>query len=707
MAVRLTVLDPIQAAGGTARSDEGQRLLAAYATPLVDSHAARLRRSPPAPEQMAEAEELIRRRLTCKLPLLAAAADSAEQQQQAQRQGSQPGTTAAAAAAHEAAQAGHQALLTVPFMLAELGGSFHNNATHRQAAGLAALQAAEAAVDAAAAAFGWHWEAFNQLTLSARRHRGPDWWRASPGLQQCSEEQAMLYRGRSHWLGWPPGAAAPSVAELLETGSLGSLDWALPALPAPGPAPGVGGGDGAGSCANSTTAASDVPRVAGQLAVLNDRQLLWALPPDVLVGGRQSWSPPFALAGTLWRLVAFGEGHVLTLLVVHAGVRHGAEPLPILHAEGALAAVDTVSAVGAVSCSREGLWCIAPWHWVPDSSFTPDPVQGGVRLIPGFYAENGAARYRLTQHGSELAAAVSVRAVTTEDPGWEEEDAEEEGKGVLKSWAPLRGTGPDSAARLHPTPLSWSGQPSPVGGGSGALSVENKFWALLSRQEERRWRVPPATPAFRSRVLPRGDLAFLPRDIFAQGPHLGRLREEHSAAHLLPPGQLLVASTAPGMAPATLQRMARSGAGSTTLGKAWQCARWKVRWLAGMQLPNPWSFWLQSLVLSPSDSALAGLAGAALLAPLASLLFARWLRRQRRQPEGAAEEPASPSGGTGRRKHGKKKKNRAVHDEEGGLCVMCLDAPRACTLAPCGHRWRQTRCARTKIASFIEQVFDA
>ena len=47
------------------------------------------------------------------------------------------------------------------------------------------------------------------------------------------------------------------------------------------------------------------------------------------------------------------------------------------------------------------------------------------------------------------------------------------------------------------------------------LSVENKYWVALSEEEQRRWRLPPAAPAFCSQMLRQDSLSALATAVLA------------------------------------------------------------------------------------------------------------------------------------------------------------------------------------------------
>lgn len=65
-------------------------------------------------------------------------------------------------------------------------------------------------------------------------------------------------------------------------------------------------------------------------------------------------------------------------------------------------------------------------------------------------------------------------------------------------------------------PSAPAGQAAPLrGGGGAALVPENKYWSALGQEEQQRWRLPPATPAFRSRVLRHGSLPSLAAAVLA------------------------------------------------------------------------------------------------------------------------------------------------------------------------------------------------
>ncbi|PSC72618.1 Flowering Locus T [Micractinium conductrix] len=157
----------------------------------------------------------------------------------------------------------------------------------------AALRAAEAAVDAGAAALGWQWQHAAAATSAVRQQLGSEWRQPLSGHAACTDEFGLLrllYEAAKGNGSVPPG----SVAEWLESNRMGG-DW-VKELAAQPPY----------SHSSRPGSLADVSMAAGELAVLPGGTLAWSLPASLgAPPGFAFWSPAFELGGNLWRLFAF------------------------------------------------------------------------------------------------------------------------------------------------------------------------------------------------------------------------------------------------------------------------------------------------------------------------------------------------------------------------------------------------------------------
>ena len=280
--------------------------------------------------------------LPCKLLLLQRATAHLEQALDALRQ--RPGTAATTIELATSAQAPLQAaaraqLAAYATMLGSFLGDSPLVVAARQGSeaaaklvSAAALQHAEAAADAGAAALGWQWQHTAAATEAARQQLGSAWRQAAGGDAACRDELGLLrllYEGNS-------SAPSGSAAEFLETGLVGlrGTEWVEELAQQPPYSQ-----DGAPS------SLADVSMAGGEQAVLESgalavswrcsapgccllsvlRQLhasarmpawqlkpapqpsnllpplQWSLPAK-FSGMRSSplWSPPFQLGDTLW-----------------------------------------------------------------------------------------------------------------------------------------------------------------------------------------------------------------------------------------------------------------------------------------------------------------------------------------------------------------------------------------------------------------------
>ncbi|KAL4422412.1 hypothetical protein ABPG75_008609 [Micractinium tetrahymenae] len=583
------------------------------------------------PQTAATAAEL-RHRLGCKLTLLELAAGYTaswvrKQQLLAADDASAAASQAAWQAAQPAAAEGQATLLAV----LQAVNMLHAGPTTVQDPGLPFWQELEAAVDGAAASFGWQWQAAAEATTAARQQLGPHWWEPAEGQGLCADKFGLLrllYRAAGTDAGSDDsnggggsggGSSGTSVAELLESGQLGDgqlggswVDHLAAAEAGP----------------YSESAAADVALMAGQLAVMQDGSLAWALPgsPAVPVG-ELFLSARFALGDTHWRLAALSKGVCLQLSIVPDRPLQRSAVLSVGPAAVASLGADPKSGFlrGVHMFFAFKPFGVQPFalYWIPpaQSESRRDEVADGARPQgPGPTALTWAAGELTMQPLPGCWALFHIG--TQQEQGAQKPEVEFLATLQLElRRAPVAGAADQATAAPAPLLPSAPATPfpaAPAGRGSAVLSLENRYWQLLGQEQQRRWQVPPGSPAFASRLL---QAASLPAAVAAVLKAANTSCSSDCLEGLLEYGSLSVVRAIRQAAQADLAgddaaqrraRMARSGSsGGGSSSRQLPSQSW--RQLLGSAAWAPLGTWLHTLLVHWRQAALFSCLGRRLL----------------------------------------------------------------------------------------------